>query len=266
MKKVEFTRLCDGTAEEFAYLDQLESEYRTGLPDRLLEALKKLEDTGKEALEQGINGDSTNAASLAGIDTETLIQGLKEALEVGSRRAIETISQDGGYLNNANIRVPMPAPLDKAADLLKRFGMEDQVQQFEESMNRAAERAAPQATELIVGALKEMTIEDAKRIYEGSDDAATQYFKEKTSGKLAELFKPSIKQSMDEVGVTRYYGVVADEAKQLPYVGNNLNIDLEDHVTNEALDGLFTVLAEEEKKIRENPAARTTELLKKVFQ
>lgn len=227
--------------------------------------IKGIEESGKEALDKQMNGASGSALP-ASLDTDTLIKGLKEALEVGSRRAIDTISQDGGYLNNAKIRVPMPAPLDKAASLLNRMGMEKQVQQFEESMNRAAEKAAPHATELIVGALKEMTIEDAKRIYNGPDDAATAYFREKTSSRLSELFKPSIAESMSQVGVTRYYGVVAEEAKQLPYVGSNLNVNLEDHVTEKALDGLFAVLAEEEKKIRENPAARTTELLKKVFQ
>lgn len=229
--------------------------------------IKKLEDSGKEVLDKQINGEGASGSALpTSLDTETLIQGLKEALEVGSRRAIDTISQDGGYLNNTNIRVPLPAPLDKAASLLNKMGMEKQVQQFEESMNRAAEKAAPHATDLIVGALKEMTIEDAKRIYDGPDNAATEYFREKTSARLTELFKPSIAESMNDVGVTRYYGVVAEEAKQLPYVGSNLNVNLEDHVTEKALDGLFTVLAEEEKKIRENPAARTTELLKKVFQ
>lgn len=229
--------------------------------------LKKLEDTGKEALESNLGTSDSSTSSLpTSLDTDTLIQGLKEALEVGSRRAIDTISQDGGYLNNANIRVPLPAPLDQAASLLNKMGMEQQVQQFEESMNRAAEKAAPHATELIIGALKAMTIEDAKRIYNGPDNAATEYFREKTSARLTELFKPSITESMNDVGVTRYYGVVAEEAKQLPYIGNNLDINLENHVTEKALDGLFAVLAEEEKKIRENPAARTTELLKKVFQ
>lgn len=228
--------------------------------------VKGLEETSKEVLDKNLNGGNSGSVLPTNLDTNTLIQGLKEALEVGSRRAIDSISQDGGYLNNANIRVPMPAPLDKAASLLNRMGMEKQVEQFEQSMNRAAEKAAPHATELIVGALKEMTIEDAKRIYEGSDNAATEYFREKTSARLTELFKPSITESMADVGVTRYYGAVAEEAKQLPYVGNNLNINLEDHVTEKALDGLFTVLAEEEKKIRENPAARTTDLLKKVFQ
>lgn len=228
--------------------------------------LKKLEESGKEVLEQNMGGSDSGNVLPASLDTETLIKGLKEALEVGSRRAIDAISQDGGYLNNAKIRVPMPESIDKATGLLRKMGMGSQVDQFEESMNRAAEKAAPQATELIVDALKEMTFDDAKKIYNGPDNAATEYFKEKTSGRLTELFKPSIKESMNEVGVTRYYSVVAEEAKQLPYVGQNLNVNLADHVTEKALAGLFTVLAEEEKKIRENPAARTTELLKKVFQ
>ncbi|MGB0467348.1 MAG: DUF4197 domain-containing protein [Pontibacterium sp.] len=228
--------------------------------------LKKLEDSGKEVLEQNLGGDRSTASLPGTLDIETLVQGLKEALEVGSRRAIETISQDGGYLNNAKIRVPIPESIDKTTGLLRKLGMGSQVDQFEASMNRAAEKAAPQATELIVSALKEMTFEDARKIYDGPDNAATEYFREKTSTQLTTLFKPSIQDSMNEVGVTRYYGVVAKEAKKLPYVGQSLDVNLEDHVTDKALAGLFTVLAEEEKKIRENPTARTTELLKKVFQ
>lgn len=227
--------------------------------------LKNLEDAGKEVLKGTQEGDSA-MSSAAALDTETLINGLKQALEVGSRRAIETISQEGGYLNNANIRVPLPGTLQQASGLLRKMGMGAQVDEFEASMNHAAEKAAPAATQLIIDAVKGMTIEDARRIYEGPDNAATTYFEEKTRARLTELFMPSVRDSMNEVGVTRYYNVVAEEAKQLPYVGQNLNVDLENHVTAKALDGLFYTLAAEEKRIRENPAARTTELLKKVFQ
>ena len=156
--------------------------------------------------------------------------------------------------------------MDKVASILRKYGLSDQVDQFEESMNRAAEKAAPQATDLIVNAVKEMSFDDAKKIYQGSDDAATQYFKEKTSDKLRQLFQPSVQESLGQVGATRYYNDLASEAKDIPFVGQQLDVDLDNYVTEEALNGLFTMLAAEEKKIRENPAARTTDLLKQVFQ
>lgn len=240
----------------------MSSTAHAGWGDLLKEAVEN-EDLQKQVLDTV--GGSSSTGKVTNLDTQTLINGLKEALEVGSQRAIEDISQSGGYLNNSNIRIPLPGSINKVASLLRKYGLSDQVDQFEESMNRAAEKAAPQATDLILTAIKEMSFEDAKKIYQGSDDAATQYFKEKTSTKLRELFQPSVKTSLGEVGATRYYGELANEAKDIPFVGDQLNIDLDNYVTEEALNGLFTVLASEEKKIRENPTARTTELLKQVF-
>lgn len=215
----------------------------------------------KQILETTVGSQSGTA-----LDTETLIRGLKEALVVGSQRAIEEISQPGGYLNNADIRIPLPDQIDSVAKLLRKYGLSSQVDQFEESMNRAAEKAAPQATELIINSLRQMSIDDARKIYEGPDDAATRYFKEKTGDQLRSLFQPSVKESLNQVGATRYYGELAGEAKDIPFVGDKVNVDLDNYVTEEALNGLFNVLAQEEKKIRDNPAARTTELLKQVFQ
>lgn len=233
-----------------------------GWADKLKEAVQD-EELQKTVLDTAVGTSSTGKTT--NLDTTTLINGLKEALEVGSKRAIEEISQPGGYLDNQNIRIPLPDGINKVASLLKKYGLESQVNQFEESMNRAAEQAAPQATDLIVGAVKEMSFEDAKKIYSGSDDAATQYFKEKTSGKLRELFQPSVQESLGQVGATRYYNDLAGEAKDIPFIGDQVNVDLDSYVTEEALNGLFTMLAAEEKKIRENPAARTTDLLKQVF-
>ncbi len=229
--------------------------------------LKKIEDKGTEILKDSQQQDSGASASQGGdLDYQTIIDGLKEALDVGSRRAIETISQQDGYFANPQIRIPLPDELEQASGLMKKFGLKSQVEAFELSMNRAAEKAAPQATEIIVNAIKEMSIEDARNILNGPDNAATEYFREKTSGRLTELFQPSIKTSMDEVGVTRYYGDLTKEAESVPMVGDLAqNYKLEDHVTEAALDGLFTMLAAEEKQIRENPAARTTDLLKQVF-
>lgn len=160
----------------------------------------------------------------------------------------------------------MPDQLEQASGLLKKFGLGSQVEQFELSMNRAAEKAAPQATEILVETIKGMSFEDARNILNGPDNAATEYFREKTTPQLTELFQPSVKDSMAEVGVTKYYGDLTKEAAKVPMVGDMAdNYNLEDYVTEQALNGLFTMLAAEEKKIRENPAARTTDLLKQVF-
>ncbi|WP_299176925.1 DUF4197 domain-containing protein [uncultured Neptuniibacter sp.] len=232
-----------------------------GWADKLKEAVQD-EELQKQVIGTAVGSSTTSTTSL---DTQTLIDGLKEALEVGSKRAISEISQPGGYLDNQQIRIPLPDGIDDVASLLRKYGLEQQVDQFEESMNRAAEKAAPQATDLIVNAVKEMTFEDAKKIYEGADDSATEYFKSKTSDQLRALFQPSVKESLGEVGATRYYSELAGEAKDIPFVGDKVNVDLDSYVTEEALNGLFTMLAAEEKRIRENPAARTTDLLKKVF-
>lgn len=216
----------------------------------------------KEAGKSFLPGAETGSSDL---DTNTIISGLKEALSVGSKRAIDTIGQTNGFLENPKIRIPLPPQVEKVGGLMRQFGMSGLADEFETSMNRAAEDAAPEATNIVIDAIKNMSIDDAKQILNGADDSATQYFKDKTSGKLTDLFRPSIENSLDQVGSTRYYNQLSDQVAALPVVGQNLNVDLPDYVTEQALNGLFTMLAVEEKKIRENPAARTTELLKKVF-
>lgn len=199
------------------------------------------------------------------LDMDTIISGLKEALDIGSRAAIDNVGQPDGYLSNELIHISMPPELQQAGDLMRKFGLSEQADQFENSLNQAAEKAAPHATEIIVSAIKKMSISDANNILTGADDAATQYFKEHTSQALSELFKPTIKDSLNQVGSTKYYNDLANQISSIPLVGENINLDLPEYVTQEALNGLFTMIALEEKKIRENPAARTTDLLKKVF-
>ena len=214
----------------------------------------------KEATKSLVPGNDS-----AELDTDTVISGLKEALRVGSERAVDGISQTNGFLGNPEIRIPLPPQVEKVGSLMRQFGMSELADDFETSMNRAAENAAPQATSIVVDAIKAMSFDDARTILNGPDDAATQYFREHTSTRLTELFRPSIKQSLEQVGSTRYYNQLTDQVASIPVVGESINLDLPDYVTQKALDGLFTMLAVEEKKIRENPAARTTELLKKVF-
>jgi len=216
-----------------------------------------------EAGKQYLIDDDADASST--LDINTVISGLKEALEIGSRAAIENVSQADGYFANELIRIPLPSELQQVGDLMRQFGLASQADLFEKSMNQAAESAAPQATTIIVDAISNMSIEDANNILNGADDAATQYFKEHTSQQLSELFEPTVKESLNQVGTTKYYNDLVDQVASLPLVGENINLDLPSYVTEQALDGLFTMIALEEKKIRDNPAARTTELLQKVF-
>jgi len=199
------------------------------------------------------------------LSQDQLIAGLKEALEVGSQRAVDTVSQSGGYLNNPKIRIPLPPRVQQASDLMRRVGMTKLADDFEQSINLAAERAAPEAQAIMVNAIKNMSITDARQILQGENDAATRYFEGKTSPQLTTLFEPIIERSLNEVGATRYYNQMDDRLSAVPMVGQNLNVDLTDYVTQQALDGLFVMLAAEEQKIRQNPAARTTELLQQVF-
>ena len=219
----------------------------------------------EDAAEVGGDLLSKDSGGGAPLDSGTIASGLKEALSVGSKRAIETVSKSDGYLSNELIRIAMPPKLKQASDLMRKFGLSSYADTFEQSMNHAAEDAAPQATALIVDAIKDMSIEDAKNILQGPDDSATQYFREKTSTQLTDLFRPTIDNSLSKVGTTKYYNDLTDKVAAIPLVGEEIDMDLTDYVTDQALNGLFTMIALEEKKIRENPVARTTELLKQVF-
>jgi uncharacterized protein DUF4197 len=223
----------------------------------------KFFDDMSKAGKQYLIADDSTASSI--VDINTIISGLKEALDVGSRAAIENVSQPDGYFSNDLIRIPLPSELQQISDLMRQFDLASQADQFEKSMNQAAENAAPQATNIIIDAIHKIRFEDANNILTGADDAATQYFKEHTRQQLSDLFEPTIKESLNQVGSTKYYSVLVNQVASLPLVGENINLDLPSYVTEQALDGLFTMIALEEKKIRENPTARTTELLQKVF-
>lgn len=199
-----------------------------------------------------------------GLTNEDIVQGLKEALEVGTGNAVSTAGRRDGYLGNPAIRIPLPGPVAKVETALRIAGFGDTVDNFVTSMNRAAEKAAPEAKSIFWDALREMTFSDARQILNGREDEATLYFKDKTSAKLSELFKPMVHDAMGDVGVTRSYQELDARVRSLPFA-DQLAFDLDQYVTDRAMDGLFHLLAEEESKIRTNPAARTTELLKKVF-
>jgi hypothetical protein len=199
------------------------------------------------------------------ISHREIIDGLKEALEIGTGNTVHALSQVNGYYGNPQLRIPLPQSLQKFEKILRSTGLASQLDAFVLSMNRAAENAAPEAKSLFVDAIKEMTFADADQILKGADNAATAYFKDKTSSHLQILFEPSIEQSIESVGVTRSYQFLSEKIQSTPFAGDYA-IDLKAYVTEKSIDGLFIQLAEEEAKIRNDPAARVTDLLKKVFR
>ncbi len=199
-----------------------------------------------------------------GLSTDTIIKGLKEALSVGTDNAVTQVSQLDGYLGNEAIKILIPEKIQKATDMLKKVGFGEQVNAFETSMNRAAEKAAPMATDAFIDSIKKMSFDDAKKILQGGDTAATDFFREKNYKRLFKKFKPSVAGSMNEVGVTRLYSQMMDKYTSLPFV-NEVPFDIDEYVTAKSIDGLFHTVAEEEKKIRKDPAARVTDILKEVF-
>ena len=221
----------------------------------------------KKFLEDFSKSGTTALSTSEGSDlsSDTIANGLKEALEVGTRKAVENVSKEGGYLNNPEIRIPLPPRVQQAAGLMRQLGLNKMADDFEQSINRAAEKAAPQAISIMIDAIKSMSIDDARNILNGESDAATRFFEDRTRGKLAGLFKPIIDTSLNEVGATRYYNQLDDKLSSVPVVGQELDMDLQDYVTDQALNGLFVMLAQEEQKIRDNPAARTSEILQQVF-
>ncbi len=199
-----------------------------------------------------------------GLTEGEIVDGLKQALEIGTSKAVNLVSQKNGYLKNPEVKIPLPENVQKAEGVLRNLGFGRKVDEFERSMNRAAEHAAPEATAIFWDAIKKMTFSDARGILDGEDNAATLYFRDKTSTQLHEAFKPLVSQAMSEVGVTQAYQSVDRKIRALPFT-KSWSLDIDEYVTDRALDGLFLMLAKEEKKIRENPAARVTDLLKKVF-
>jgi len=198
-------------------------------------------------------------------DEATTASGLKEALSIGTGNAVTSVSKSDGYFMNQLIKILLPKNIQTAADVLGKLGYQKQVDDFILSMNRAAENAAPKARKFFVDAIKEMTFDDAVKILRGSDTSATEYFKSKTFNKIYAEFKPSVSASMNKVGVTRSYKEMTGKYTSSVPFGNMESVDLDHYVTTKALDGLFFMVGQEEKKIRTNPAARTTDLLKQVF-
>lgn len=221
---------------------------------------------GCATLQKDLSGVLGTESSKGGaLDEPTVIAGIKEALRVGTQNTVLSTSRLDGYLGNQLIRIAVPDQLQSTASTLRQIGLGSQVDELEVGMNRAAERAAGEAREVFWDAITGMSVSDAFGILKGHDTAATDYFRSRTHAALEARFHPIVQRKIDEVGVSRVYGRIADAYNSLPQTGTSRLVDLDDYVTEKALSGLFTVLAQEEQKIRRDPLARTTELLRRVF-
>ena len=199
-------------------------------------------------------------------DYDVLVAGLREALGKGAMFAVDTAGKQGGFLDNPRIRIPMPGYLNDASSLIRGVGLGRYVDEFETSMNRAAEQAVPLAAPLLADAITQMSIEDARSILVGSPDAATRYLRRTTGEGLKNELAPLIAETMQNSGVTNAYSQLREQVTlRVPALEQSSSLDLNQYVTGKALDGLFTLIAVEEQKIRADPAARTTDLLRQVF-
>jgi hypothetical protein len=215
-----------------------------------------------------INQAITDANKMMGtqkpLTTAEVGEGLKEALINGISKGSDLASQMDGYFKNPEIKIPFPPDVKKVEDRLRQIGLGNEVDKFVMTLNRGAEDAAKEAKPIFIAAIKQMTIDDAWAILKGEPDAATQYLKRTTSSQLKEKFRPVIQASLDKVSATKYYGDIVNKYNSIPLV-QKVNPDLNDYATDMAMQGLFTMIAKEERNIRQDPVARTTELLKRVF-
>ncbi len=200
----------------------------------------------------------------SGLSDAKIGSGLKEALRIGTENAVNLTGKTDGYFLNLAIKILMPEKLRTFEKGLRAVGYGPQVDEFILSMNRAAEEAVPFAKQIFWDAIGEMTFDDVRKILSGHETAATDYFKGKTTEKLTNIFKPIVSKAMNEVGVTRQYKELVGRYEKIPFVKKE-TFDLDQYVVTKALDGLFHMVGEEEKKIRKDPTARTTDLLKEVF-
>jgi len=212
----------------------------------------------------GLSGNPATSSATS-LDDSTIIKGLKEALSTGTGRAVAAVSKQDGYFGNQMIKIFMPEKLRSAADLVSKFGFRNEVDDVILGMNRAAEKAAPKAMNYFLSALKTMTFDDARKILKGDATSATEYFREKTGDDIYSAFKPVVSANLQDVGAVQSYKQMTKRLNSIPFAGSAADFDLDNYVTNKAVEGLFKMLGEEETKIRTDPAARGTELLRKVF-
>ena len=216
------------------------------------------------------DGTTSSSPSLAGFSQDQVADALKQALGKGVQTAVTNLSQPSGFLNNPKVKIPMPEKLQTVEKSLRAMKQDKYADEFVATMNHAAEAAVPEALPIFTDALQAMSIDDAKKLVSGGNDSATQFFKTKGEKQIQEKMSPIVKQATAKAGVTGAYKKLMDQGGGAGSFLGKLNVDassldVDKYVTQKASDGLFKMIAEEEKRIRENPAARTTELLQKVF-
>ncbi|RXJ68125.1 hypothetical protein CRV08_07655 [Halarcobacter ebronensis] len=232
----------------------------------------------------GVKDNSTKESNTT-LSNSTITDGLKETLKIGVNYAVETLGKENGYLNNSLVKIPLPENLQKAETIIRKVGGDKVADELIASMNKAATQAAPKTADIFVKAIEKMSLEDAKKILEGNNNAATEYFKTNTSSSLKSVIKPIIEKTMEQNSVAGYYDSFNSYYKQYAkdYVNStsvmslakNFGVDsylpsssdenLNDYVTQKAIDGLFSMIAKKEAAIRENPVEQTTSLLKQLF-
>ena len=203
-------------------------------------------------------------ASLEAITNQDAVSGLREALVKGSQYAVDTLGKQDGFFGNAKVKIPLPASVQKIEHLMRQFGMGKHADELVLTINRAAEAAVPEARALLVDSVKKMSVQDAKTILTGGQDSATQYFKRTTSEQLRARFLPVVKKATAKVQLAQKYDEYAGKGAQFGLVKKE-DANLDSYVTQKALDGLFVMVAEQEAKIRQNPAGAASDILKKVF-
>lgn len=217
----------------------------------------------KNLLETLVGGDA--ASDPQALTNQDIAAGLRAALDQGARRAVAELGQTNGFLSDARVRIPMPPQLERVEAALRTFGQDRYADELVVTMNRAAEAAVPEAGAILGDAIRRITVDDARRILEGPDNAATRYFRRVGEERLTSRIRPIVSDATSKTGVTSSYKTMMDKAGFAAQLIGVDTVDIDGYVTERALDGLFLLIAEEEKRIRENPLARTTDLLKKVF-
>ncbi len=247
MKQLELTRLLVAAAVLTVLASSAQGDWRS-------------------IFKQFIESDMVETATESVLSNSEVASGLKEALANGVEAAINRLGQTDGFLSDELVRIAMPDSLKTIESIARKTGQGHYVDEFITTLNRAAEQAVPEASAILGDSIRDMSVGDAKSILNGSDDAATQYFRKSSEAQLEEKFRPVVERATNSAGVTSAYKSLLGQAGgMLGGFFNTDSLDLDRYVTDRAMDGLFKYIAIQEKQIRENPTARTTDLLKKVF-
>jgi len=222
--------------------------------------------SGLNTLEQGMRGKKSTFSHTKTLASSDIAEGFKQVLRKGVRISVDYLGHADGSWKHPDVRIPLPGALRTPARLLQQAGLGLYVEQWQQRMNHAAEKAVPLARPVFYNAIRSMSFSDVRRILQGSDDAATRYFERKTVPGLTRAFSPIVRRELNRSGALRSYRAFSSQYVSLPFVGQHLRIDMDKYVTKKALTAMFTVLAREEAKIRHDPAARTTKLLRRVFR